>query len=112
MPSVLITAFDPYDQWDENASWLALVELTRELPTEAEITTRLYPVELNAMKEKLAVDLRANRLGDKGIASAEWAGAQRIGLGKLEKKQRLRLLYAQSRPIFPQAQFGIPRTVR
>jgi pyroglutamyl-peptidase len=60
MARILLTAFQPYDPWPTNASWLALVEFTRELPAEAEITTRLYPVELNAMKEKLAVDLRAN----------------------------------------------------
>jgi pyroglutamyl-peptidase len=45
MPRVLITAFGPYGCWEENASWLALVELTRDLPTGAEIVTRLYPVD-------------------------------------------------------------------
>lgn len=60
MARILLTAFEPYDPWPTNASWLALVELTRELPTDVEITTRLYPVDLEAMKEKLAVDLKAN----------------------------------------------------
>ena len=26
MPTVLLTAFEPYDRWPENASWLALVD--------------------------------------------------------------------------------------
>lgn len=59
MPRILLTAFEPYEPWETNASWLALIELTRELPTDVEITTRLYPVELEAMKDKLAVDLKA-----------------------------------------------------
>ena len=59
MTRILLTAFEPYDPWPTNASWLALIEMTRELPTVAEVTTRLYPVELEAMKEKLATDLKA-----------------------------------------------------
>ena len=60
MPRILLTAFEPYEPWTSNASWLALIELTRELPVEAEITTRLYPVELEAMKQKLTEDLKSN----------------------------------------------------
>ena len=32
MTTVLITAFEPYDDWPENSSWLALLDLTRDLP--------------------------------------------------------------------------------
>ena len=32
MPSVLITAFEPYDRWRANSSWLTLVQLTQDLP--------------------------------------------------------------------------------
>ena len=60
MPRILLTAFEPYPPWPTNASWLALIELTRELPADIEITTRLYPVELQAMQEKLATDLKSN----------------------------------------------------
>lgn len=60
MTSVLITAFEPYDRWRENSSWLCLRELTRERPTEPAITTRRYPVDFQAAKEKLAQDLKAN----------------------------------------------------
>jgi pyroglutamyl-peptidase len=57
MPRVLITAFKPYDRWPTNASWLALLELTKELPTPAGVTTRLYPVDHAQVKERLAEDL-------------------------------------------------------
>ncbi len=57
MSRVLITAFGPYGSWLENSSWLALVELTRNLPPAPEITTRLYPVDLAAVSERLAQDL-------------------------------------------------------
>lgn len=60
MTSVLITAFEPYDRWRENSSWLCLQELTRERPTDPAITTRRYPVDFQAAKEKLAQDLKAN----------------------------------------------------
>ena len=48
MASVLITAFEPYDRWEANSSWLALVELTKDLPSEPRITTRRYPVDFAA----------------------------------------------------------------
>jgi pyroglutamyl-peptidase len=58
--SVLITAFEPYDRWSANSSWLTLVQLTQNLPSQPAVTTRLYPVDFAAVKEKLAGDLRAN----------------------------------------------------
>jgi len=57
MPRVLITAFGPYGPWSENSSWTALVELTRSLPSVPEITTRLYPVNVAAVTERLKEDL-------------------------------------------------------
>ena len=60
MPSVLLTAFEPYDRWPENASWLALVELTRELPTGPKVVTRRYPVDFEAARARLEDDLAAN----------------------------------------------------
>ena len=51
MPRVLLTAFEPYDRWKANASWLALVQLTQHLPDEPQITTRLYPVDFAEMKK-------------------------------------------------------------
>ncbi|ADB16894.1 Pyroglutamyl-peptidase I [Pirellula staleyi DSM 6068] len=57
MKRVLITAFEPYDRWPENSSWLALVELTRELPERPQIVTRRYPVHFEKAKTKLFEDL-------------------------------------------------------
>jgi pyroglutamyl-peptidase len=59
MPRVLLTAFGPYDEWRENASWLALVRLTQELPEQPEVTTRRYPVDFDAMRKMVARDLEA-----------------------------------------------------
>jgi pyroglutamyl-peptidase len=60
MTKVLLTAFEPYDNWKTNASWLALVDLTRDLPAEPQITTRLYPVDFDQLRERLAQDLAEN----------------------------------------------------
>lgn len=60
MTSVLITAFEPYDRWQANSSWLTVIEMTKELPEQPKITTRLYPVDFRAAKTKLSEDLAAN----------------------------------------------------
>lgn len=60
MPSLLITAFEPYDRWQENASWLALVELTRGLPPGHKVVTRRYPVDFGLVQSRLAEDLSAD----------------------------------------------------
>ncbi len=57
MKKVLLTAFEPYGPWSENASWLAVVELTRELTDAHAITTRRYPVEFSAARSRLEQDL-------------------------------------------------------
>ncbi len=57
MTRVLLTAFGPYDQWEANASWLALVRLTQQLPSQPEVTTRRYPVDFDAMRRMIARDL-------------------------------------------------------
>jgi pyroglutamyl-peptidase len=57
--SVLITAFEPYDRWKTNASWLALVQLTQSLPARPKIVTRLYPVDFSTVKQRLTDDLSA-----------------------------------------------------
>lgn len=60
MTTVLITAFEPYGQWESNASWLCLMELTRQLPVAPVLTTRRYPVDFIAARQRLEADLRAN----------------------------------------------------
>jgi pyroglutamyl-peptidase len=58
MISVLITAFKPYDRWDANASWLTMQELTKDLPGEVALTTRLYPVDYDEVRRLLESDLQ------------------------------------------------------
>lgn len=55
---VLLTAFETYEQWKENSSWLTLVELLKDRPPEPELITRRYPVELVPMRERLYADLQ------------------------------------------------------
>ena len=78
MTSVLLTAFEPYEGWASNASWLCLQELTRDLPREPAITTRLYPVQFDAARERLMRDLEANY--DFALHLGQAPGATRIRL--------------------------------
>lgn len=57
MTKILLTAFEPYDQWSENSSWLALVELTSWLDSRSTVVTRRYPVDFEAASERLQRDL-------------------------------------------------------
>ena len=57
MKRVLLTAFEPYDRWPENASWLVMKKLTADLPTSIVLTTRRYPVDFPAVRSRLAEDL-------------------------------------------------------
>jgi pyroglutamyl-peptidase len=78
MPTVLLTAYEPYEGWPTNASWSALVELTRDLPSMPRITTRLYPVDFELMREQLAQDLQANY--DYALHLGQAPGSARIQL--------------------------------
>lgn len=78
MSRVLITAFKPYDNWTANASWLCLEHLTRDLPPEPAVTTRLYPVDYAAVRQALEVDLAANY--DYAIHLGQAPGSTRICL--------------------------------
>jgi len=57
IPNILVTAFEPYGRWQTNSSWLSLIELTRDLPAEASITTRRYPVDYKKVPQLLSRDL-------------------------------------------------------
>lgn len=57
MPRILLTAFEPYDPWTENSSWLTLVELTRWINAHAQVVTRRYPVDFAEVARRLADDL-------------------------------------------------------
>ena len=56
---VLLTAFEPYEQWAENSSWLTLVELLRGSLDFMEVVTRRYPVDLPRLRQRLLTDLRS-----------------------------------------------------
>lgn len=60
MTRILITAFEPYDRWSDNASWSALMDLTHWYQGSIELTTRRYPVNLAKVSEALRRDLQAN----------------------------------------------------
>jgi len=60
MPSIFISAFEPYGGWSENSSWLALVEFTKQLSPDSQVTTRLYPVDFDTVAERLRKDLAAD----------------------------------------------------
>lgn len=79
MPRVLLTAYGPYDEWSENASWLALQQLLRDLPDVGfDVTTRLYPVEFDEVCRRLEADLA---LGfDVALHLGQAPGAGRIEL--------------------------------
>lgn len=78
MTKVLITAFEPYERWQENASWLALVELTRDLPEQPQVVTRRYPVDFQKARQRLAEDLQADY--DFALHLGQAPGAGRIAL--------------------------------
>lgn len=54
---ILLTAFEPYDDWTENSSWLTLVELLKNRPASVELITRRYPVNLELLRTRLFDDL-------------------------------------------------------
>lgn len=60
MTRILVTAFEPYDHWKENASWLTLCDLTRWYNGEIELVTRRYPTQQSRMAEMLRKDLQGD----------------------------------------------------
>ncbi len=75
---VLLTAFDPYEQWPSNSSWLAMVEYLRTRDTNADLTTRRYPVDLAAMQSKLYDDLKRGFDAIVHLGQAPGAGVVRL----------------------------------
>lgn len=57
MSRVLITAYGPYDDWPENASWLTLQALTRDIPEQIDLTTRLLRVDFDEVRGRLESEL-------------------------------------------------------
>ncbi len=76
---LLLTAFEPYDDWTENSSWLALVELLKDRPSQYELTTRRYPVSLSKLREQLDRDLQSSEF-DAVLHLGQAPGATEIKL--------------------------------
>lgn len=57
---ILLTAFEPYDEWTENSSWLAMMALLNEFSrsSQLELVTRRYPVDLTQLQQRLVKDLQ------------------------------------------------------
>ena len=75
---VLITAFEPYDVWEQNSSWEALVELLHRRGAMSGISTRRYPCDLGQLVERLNKDLSAGY--DAVLHLGQAPGASRIQL--------------------------------
>ncbi len=58
-PTVLLTAFDPYGQWPENASLLCLGSLLSEPIPFCRVIARIYPVDFARIRELIVEDLRS-----------------------------------------------------
>ncbi|MBX3414982.1 MAG: pyroglutamyl-peptidase I [Pirellulales bacterium] len=81
MPTVLLTAFKPYDHWTSNASWLCVEQLTRDFPAHVRLTTRLYPVDFHEVRARVAEDLAANY--DLAIHLGQAPGGTRVQLEQI-----------------------------
>ena len=82
MPRILLTAFEPYDDWQENSSWLTIVELTRWFNVGSNLVTRLYPVDFQAVKQRLAIDMQENYDAILHLGQAPGTSVMRLeGLG-------------------------------
>lgn len=85
MSRILLTAFRPFGGWDENASWLALQAVTRDLPSlvggageRVDLTTRLYPVDFEELLPRLASDLATPYDAILHVGQAEGASSIRL----------------------------------
>jgi pyroglutamyl-peptidase len=78
MSRVFLTAFQPYGEWQENSSWLALLEFTQDLPDWPQVTTRRYPVDFTEVRQRLESDLSSDY--DYAIHLGQAPGASQIRL--------------------------------
>jgi pyroglutamyl-peptidase len=78
MSRVFLTAFQPYGEWQENSSWLALLEFTQNLPDWPHVTTRRYPVDFPEVQQRLENDLSSDY--DYAIHLGQAPGASQIKL--------------------------------
>lgn len=87
---ILLTAFEPYADWKENSSWLTMVDLLRELPTSMQLITRRYPVDFEALQERLKQDLNQNYDAVLHLGQAPGATAIKLEMVALNVAGRVR----------------------
>ena len=75
---ILLTAFEPFGAWPQNASALCLNRLLPMLQPEWEVTTRIYPVEFEFARPLIETDL----LNDYDLT---------LHLGQAQQTARIRL---------------------
>jgi len=54
---LLLTAFEPYEDWQQNSSWEVMTEYLRVHGASPSLVTRRYPVDLMELKKRLDRDL-------------------------------------------------------
>ncbi len=86
MPRVLLTAFDPYGPWKENASWLAMVELLSEIPPEPQLATWRIAVDYREAENRIDACLRD--VPDFAIHLGQAPGADRLLLEAVALNRR------------------------
>jgi len=78
MPSVLLTAYGPYDTWAVNVSQCVLDRVVDDTPPNVQLTTNVYPVDLERLPPLLRHDLSTNV--DYAIHLGQAPGYEKIAL--------------------------------
>ena len=96
---VLLTAFEPYDTWEQNSSWEALVTFLHHRGLPEGVTTRRYPVDLLQLQARLEKDLAVGFDAIVHMARAKPSHAD-LFLNTISK-EALRFIETVERPTFP-----------
>ena len=57
MAKLLVTAFEPFGTWKSNSSQLCLTQFVQQIPSDWNVTARVYPVEFETTRPLLESDL-------------------------------------------------------
>lgn len=88
MRRVLLTAFGPYDDWRENASWLVLQAVMREFSHGLDLTTRLYPSDFDALRDQVRAGVAEGEPFDASIHLGQAPGRSRVNLETMAVNRR------------------------
>jgi pyroglutamyl-peptidase len=58
MYKILITGFEPFDNWDVNTSKLCIEELSQNKRYDCEIKTKIYPVDFKITQRTICADIQ------------------------------------------------------